>query len=739
MLTAERLAIGLRRARRLPCRRVLAEIGYRIRRAAVCAVWRVRDAWCCTYSRAASSGAGLQAYAPALDPQQVAQLVPDLAERCCRYLAQSFDLLGSGWRTVTHGAASNGFAGHRYPPCSIRTDAGGAWLAGQVSRPNLARARAVWSLLHPEYRAVDWHLDFRSGYRWSPLRWYRAVPYGHLPGVDVKIPWELARMQHLPQLALAFGCARAGLARFLAPERYRDAFRNQVLDFVATNPPRYGVNWCSTMDVAIRAANWLLAYDLFRAYGAEFDHDFEGVFVPSIREHGRHIARNLERSPWRNNHYLAHLTGLVFVAAYLPRTGETMRWWRISAVELTCEIPRQFLADGTHFEGATSYHALAAELVTYALAMLSAGCRRGGFPRVPSAHDGLPQSLRTALDRMAEFLWHVTQPNGRMVQIGDHDSGRLFRLQPIPRIRSDAGTRADSLAPVRDEEHLSAGPTVAGINGLLRRPDIARWCGGRWLDERLVAGLAGVPPRPLAEAVPAQTRAARTASDLRPGFSALAQRLRTDPALESSRVELAVPGASLLTGLRALAYSDFGAYVFRSDRLFLCLRAGFNRRNETGGHAHADELGLEVCIDGLAWIRDPGSYAYTPSPRQRNRYRASAAHFVPYVLDGEPELWSCGLFDLALDVRVRDIAVGPTGIGVDLVLAGNRLGQLVTIGSQTIVVETWIFEQSGAGRLRARCRPGHSGRYLFRGEVMRGSVPFSPGYGLQDAAEGQGA
>ena len=171
----------------------------------------MRDAWCCTYSRAASSGAGLHAYALALDPQQVAQLVPELAERCCRYLAQSFDLLGSGWRTVTHGAASNGFAGHRYPPCSIRTDACGAWLAGQVSRPNLARARAVWSLLHPEYRAVDWHLDFRSGYRWSPLRWYRAVPYGHLPGVDVKIPWELARMQHLPQLALAFGCAPPGL------------------------------------------------------------------------------------------------------------------------------------------------------------------------------------------------------------------------------------------------------------------------------------------------------------------------------------------------------------------------------------------------------------------------------------------------------------------------------------------------------------------------------------------------
>ena len=27
-------------------------------------------------------------------------------------------------------------------------------------------------------------------------------------GVDVKVPWELARMQHLPHLALAFGLSQ---------------------------------------------------------------------------------------------------------------------------------------------------------------------------------------------------------------------------------------------------------------------------------------------------------------------------------------------------------------------------------------------------------------------------------------------------------------------------------------------------------------------------------------------------
>ena len=214
---------------------------------------------------------------------------------------------------------------------------------------------------------------------------------------------------------------------------------------------------------------------------------------------------------------------------------------------------------------------------------------------------------------------------------------------------------------------------MAALNGLLGRPDLARWCGGRWLDERLVAGLAGAPPARAPAAAPpaAPSRAARAASDLEAGFPALCRRLRTEAAVESSRVELAAPGASLLTGLRALAYPDFGVYLFRSDRLFLCVRAGLPRGDGKRGHAHVDQLGLEACVDGVGWLRDPGSYAYTSSPRRRNAYRSSAAHFVPYALDGEEALWRGGPFDLDLDVGVRGVAVGPRGLAVDLALAGN--------------------------------------------------------------------
>jgi hypothetical protein len=714
----------LRRVQRASPRHWPAEAAYRLRRTGVLPARWLADTLRPTYGPEPVTG-GLAALAPRLDPGQAHELAPDLADRCARYLEQRFDLLGSGWRTVVHGTRCPGFEGHRYRAPAVRPDPAGAWLAGQVSRPNLAPARAVWRRLGPGYRPVDWHLDFRSGYRWSPLRWYAAVPIGHLPGVDVKVPWELGRAQHLPQLALAFGCARAGLPGFGPAARYREAFRNQVLDFVATNPPRYGVHWRSGMEVAIRMANWLLAQDLFRAYGATWDRGFERVLAASVVAHGRHLAGNPERSPaWRNNHYLANLAGLAFAAAYLPESPETARWGRTAAAGLAAEIDHQFLPDGGHFEASTGYHAFAAELAAYSLAMVAARSRRAvSAAPVARGEAGLPDALEGALGRMAEFLVHLTKPGGRLTQIGDHDSGRLFRLAPRRPAPPDAPAR--ELA----EEHLDASPAVAALNGLVGRRDLADWYGGRRLEESLVAGLAGERSR-------RSPRKARPAGAGAAAFEALRDRLRSAPAMDQWRLVLAAPGASLRTGMEVRTWPDFGATVFRSERLYLCLRAGFGRHDGSGGHAHVDQLAVEVAIDGVDWIRDPGSCVYTPSPRLRNAYRSHAAHFTPYTLEGEGVLWGRGLFQLPLDVRVRAAAAGPDGAAVDLLLAGTRIGHLVMVGEQEILLETHILHRPPAGRLRVRRHPQRTGRLVFGGAALAGEVPFALGYGLREAEGG---
>ncbi|MBA7523115.1 hypothetical protein ES705_15238 [subsurface metagenome] len=50
---------------------------------------------------------------------------------------------------------------------------------------------------------IDWHFDFKSGYRWNPKKYYKdiEIPYGK---ADIKVPWELSRFQHLSILGEAY-------------------------------------------------------------------------------------------------------------------------------------------------------------------------------------------------------------------------------------------------------------------------------------------------------------------------------------------------------------------------------------------------------------------------------------------------------------------------------------------------------------------------------------------------------
>jgi hypothetical protein len=194
----------------------------------------------------------LQRYFPAPPVDILRGKAGEIKALAAHFIGHRFDLLGSGWVEVRHGMRCRGLEHHRY---SAR-DAPSLDPVRRVNLANRFAARRLRRLIEGEYRPIHWHVDFKSGYRWSKRTWYRRVPYGHLPGVDIKVPWELSRMQHLPILAWAHALAMAGEGGFLPPDAYRLEFRNQILDFMSTNPPRFGVNWASTMDVAIRAAGW---------------------------------------------------------------------------------------------------------------------------------------------------------------------------------------------------------------------------------------------------------------------------------------------------------------------------------------------------------------------------------------------------------------------------------------------------------------------------------------------------
>jgi hypothetical protein len=435
---------------------------------------RQRDNWLCTYSsfpQARVAGLATRLGDSPLEPLHIDTARTEALAR--RAVEHRFDLLGSGVVEVKHGVRCRGLEGYRYEmgrPTSA--DPRGEWLEDSISGPNLPAAQRRWRLIDGDYVPIDWQLDFKSGYRWSESTWYKDIVFGHLPGVDIKLPWELSRMQHLPQLAWAFAFARQGHPGFAPAERYAREMRNQLLDFIATNPPRLGVNWNCTMEVGIRVANWLIAFDLARAVGASFDTAFERVLLDSVFDHGRHIANNLEWFPeGRSNHYLANVVGLLFVASYLPRCREVDAWWRFARSQLVHEVGIQFGADGGNFEASTSYHRLSAEMVLYGTA-LALGDRHAGERSME-----FPAWYVERLEKMAEFTEHCTKLDGTVVQVGDNDSGRFLKIDPAvcpgaaenapERRMGPKGTVEDSDGPIYwQENHLEHRHLISSIRAL---------------------------------------------------------------------------------------------------------------------------------------------------------------------------------------------------------------------------------------------------------------------------------
>lgn len=591
------------------------------------------------------------------------------------FLAHRFDLLGSGWVIVDR------FRRLTLSPTDVtrhlRINSHTKEAKIRVNWSNHSFCETIWNLIDDaQYSPIDWQLDFKSGYRWSAKTWHGFIKYGHKPGVDIKVPWELARMQHLPQLALLYGASGADseLRRKIVFE-----FRNQILDFVATNPPRFGVNWVCPMDVAIRAVNWLTAYDILLAAGAVFDDQFKEVLVRSVYDHGLHIVRNLEwYSGHRGNHYLTDIAGLAFIASYLPATSETNTWLAFAVQELLSEVEHQFYPDGTNFEGSTAYHRLASEMVYFATALvlglpqervdvlksydhklLKTGWGKPKLksaplpfyslpvgPEVDSRESPFPPWYFDRLERMAEFIMDITKPNGWIPQIGDNDSGRFLKLAPKYELMTvrEAKERYANLEGYNElpddadyymEDHLDCSHLVAAAYGLFRRDDFADWLGGLdkvevapdflWID----ALTRGVKIGSQRERVKKKAMERTLEIGDESLFLETLKELQSNFGNNIRKFEFKSKNGNLLEGLKIAAYPDFGLYIYSSVQLYLAIRCWPGREPFHTGHMHYDQLSIELILDGKELFRDPGTYVYTPFPEIRERYRSATAHFTP--------------------------------------------------------------------------------------------------------------
>jgi hypothetical protein len=164
-------------------------------------------------------------------------------------------------------------------------------------------------------------------------------------------------------------------------------------------------------------------------------------------------------------------------------------------------------------------------------------------------------------------------------------------------------------------------------------------------------------------------------------------------------------GGDLTKNLRLFGYPDFGLYIYKSDSLYLAARCGGGvGQNGNGGHAHNDQLSVELTIDGADIMRDPGSYLYTPLPDRRNEFRSTAAHFTPYPEESfaEQNAWYEGVGGL-FGLRTGKVAEVLYAAGDGLIARHSSFGYSVT---RLIMIKCDCVEIADFAERSMRCGGG---------------------------------
>jgi len=613
---------------------------------------------------------------------------------CERYLNHKFNLLGSGWVTIKHGMKCNGLEGNIYDnSLPVKHDAEGDWLKGRINKSNIIESKRIWALIEDEkYTPIDWQLDFRSGYRWSEKKWYKNNRYGHLPGVEIKNPWELARMQHLPQLAIAHVVAKSNVEGFYESRVYTDEIQNQIIDFIAQNPPRYGVNWMCPMDVAIRISNWLVAVDLINDKTFLKD-GFIDVFKRSVFEHMMFILENLEwAEKGRSNHYFSDIAGLIFTSVYLPDDAETFGVLCFAWNEIVNEARIQFNPDGSNYEGSTNYHRLSTEILIYSTSLvlgiekkllrtektsnallIKSLVWREKYKNKKSNVFQFDSQLKNELSRIiiqaVRFTESVTKNNNIVAQIGDCDSGRFFKIQAGMIDDYNEFTENDL-----DHRHLFfAAKGLFDTVVTKSTADIEPWA-----DEIIVSAFVNGHNLGITD----DEFFAHKEIDIK-------QIIEKVKGLDEGywkETKIPFNGAAVADDLILCSYSDFGLYILKNNNLFISFRCGKPKENGPSSHFHDDNLSIELRLGSQNIYNDPGSYLYTSSPEKRNNYRSSQAHNAPRVIGYSAIKPTKLLFDFKLDSEPTMLAYTNKYLVGELVKSDWRVIRVVNINENDITI-----------------------------------------------------
>jgi hypothetical protein len=253
---------------------------------------------------------------------------------------------------------------------------------------------------------VDWHLEPVARKRTPPdAHWSRIDYLNASVAGDKKITWELNRQQYFTVLGRAYW--------HTGDERYAETFARHLASWMDANPPKRGINWASSLEVAFRAISWLWSLQFFK----HSPHLTPALYTRTLKflhAHARHLETHLSTYFSPNTHLTGESLGLVYLGTLLPEFRAASRWRTTGTRILLAELHRQIRPDGVYFEQTSYYQRYTTDFYQHFLALLRAD------------GDAAATLLEAKLQASLDHLMHLTSPDGTTPLYGDDDGGRFL-------------------------------------------------------------------------------------------------------------------------------------------------------------------------------------------------------------------------------------------------------------------------------------------------------------------------
>ncbi|RXI38897.1 hypothetical protein CRU99_11140 [Malaciobacter mytili] len=259
---------------------------------------------------------------------------------------------------------------------------------------------------YKENNKINWHknpiLNIKSSHYSS---WNKLSDFGEYG--DIKLIWEASRFPQIYFFINAYSLTK--------DEKYANACKNQILDWIDKNPFPYGVNYKCGQEISFRIFSWIIALEYFSKF---FNNEEENKIVENIYTSLLRIDANIDYAAKsvKNNHSISEAAGLFIGGLLFPQFKESSKLLKKGLKYLENEISYQIYSDGTYIQHSFTYQRLALDILSFVIII----SKKLKFE--------LSKEVNNKHLNMITFLNSFIQENGWLPNYGSNDGANLFPL-----------------------------------------------------------------------------------------------------------------------------------------------------------------------------------------------------------------------------------------------------------------------------------------------------------------------